>query len=94
MEDKYWLLRQHLSSRKRLFNDTRTLTSYLCFKTWEALMELMLKSFKPPLRSPNQEAAAIMRIAAPKGHGSTCTNQPISMPVTLPPPVALRAPPH
>ena len=50
MDDKYQLLRKKLPSRKRLFNDIRTLTSYLCFETWEALMDFMLQSFEsaPP----------------------------------------------
>jgi hypothetical protein len=47
MDDKYQLLRQKLPSRKRLFNDIRTLTSYLCLDSWEALMDFMLKSFDP-----------------------------------------------
>lgn len=47
MDGKYRLLRKKLPSRKRLFNDIRTLTSYLCFETWEALMDFMLKSFEP-----------------------------------------------
>jgi len=37
-----------LPSRKRLFNEIRTLTSYLCFETWENLTDFMLKSFEPP----------------------------------------------
>ena len=32
MDDKYQLLRKKLPSRKRLFNDIRTLASYLCFE--------------------------------------------------------------
>lgn len=50
MDGKYQLLRQKLPSRKRLFNDIRTLTSYLCFDHWEALMSFMLQSFElaPP----------------------------------------------
>ena len=47
MDDKYQLLRQKLPSRQRLFNDIRTLTSYLCFQSWDALMDFMLNSFKP-----------------------------------------------
>ena len=47
MDDKYRLLRQKLPSRQRLFNDIRTLTSYLCFDSWEALMDFMLISFDP-----------------------------------------------
>jgi hypothetical protein len=52
MDDKYQLLRQKLPSRKRLFSDIRTLTSYLCFASWDALMEFMLASFDPPTREP------------------------------------------
>jgi len=51
MDDKYQLLRKKLPSRKRLFNDIRTLTSYLCFQSWDALMDFMLDSFT---RSPAQ----------------------------------------
>jgi len=51
MGDKYQLLRKKLPSRKRLFNDIRTLTSYLCFQSREALMDFMLDSFT---RSPTQ----------------------------------------
>ena len=52
MDDKYQLLRQKLPSRQRLFNDIRTLTSYLCFETWEALMDFMLQSFEPAPPKP------------------------------------------
>jgi hypothetical protein len=52
MDDKYQLLRKKLPSRKRLFNDIRTLTSYLCFETWEALMDFMLQSFDPTPPKP------------------------------------------
>lgn len=47
MDDHYRLLRQKLPSRQRLFSDIRTLTSYLCFESWETLMTFMLQSFKP-----------------------------------------------
>ena len=51
MDAKYQLLRQKLPSRQRLFNDIRTLTSYLCFESWDALMQFMLQSFEPvPLK--------------------------------------------
>jgi hypothetical protein len=52
MDGKYQLLRKKLPSRKRLFNDIRTLTSYLCFETWEALMDFMLQSFEPAPPKP------------------------------------------
>ena len=47
-DGKFQLLRQKLPSRKRLFNDLKTLTSYLCFDSWDALMDFMLESFKKP----------------------------------------------
>jgi hypothetical protein len=47
MDDHYQLLRQKLPSRQRLFSDIRTLTSYLCFESWGALMTFMLRSFEP-----------------------------------------------
>lgn len=52
MDAQYQLLRKKLPSRKRLFNDIRTLTSYLCFDTWEALMDFMLRSFEPAPPKP------------------------------------------
>jgi len=53
MDDKHQLLlRKQLPSRQRLFNDLRTLTSYLCFQSWEALMDFMLDSFKPSPAQP------------------------------------------
>lgn len=46
MDDQYQLLRRKLPSRQRLFGDIRTLTGYLCFDNWEALMTFMLHSFE------------------------------------------------
>ena len=47
MDAPYPLLRRKLPSRQRLFSDIRTLTSYLCFESWGALMTFMLHSFEP-----------------------------------------------
>ena len=52
MDDSYRLLRQKLPSRQRLFNDIRTLTTYLCFDSWTALTAFMLNSFEPPPPQP------------------------------------------
>jgi hypothetical protein len=52
MDDQYQLLRQKLPSRQRLFSDIRTLTSYLCFESWGALMTFMLQSFEPAPPQP------------------------------------------
>ena len=50
MDDTFCLLRHKLPSRKRLFNDIRALTTYLCFDSWEALLDFMLRgwSSSPP----------------------------------------------
>lgn len=42
MDHKFGLLRQKLPSRKRLFDDMKALTTYLCFDNWEALLDFML----------------------------------------------------
>ena len=52
MDDQYPLLRRKLPSRQRLFSDIRTLTSYRCFESWEALMTFMLQSFEPAPSQP------------------------------------------
>lgn len=52
MDNQYLLLRRKLPSRKRLFSDIRTLTSYLCFESWDALMKFMLQSFEPAPPQP------------------------------------------
>jgi hypothetical protein len=54
MDDAYRVLRQKLPSRRRLFNDIRALTGYLCFESWTQLMAFMLDSFNPdiPKRAP------------------------------------------
>jgi hypothetical protein len=57
MDGQYQLLRRKLPSRRRLFGDIRTLTSYLCFESWEALMTFMLhtqrqKKFNRVWRAP------------------------------------------
>ena len=51
-DDKFQLLRQKLPSRRRLFDDIKTLTSYLCFDSWEALIDFMLESFNRPPPEP------------------------------------------
>ena len=47
MDHQYQRLRRKLPSRQRLFSDIRTLTSYLCFESWDALMTFILQSFEP-----------------------------------------------
>lgn len=52
MDDKFCLLRQKLPSRWRLFDDMKALTTYLCFDSWEHLLDFMLEgwSYKPESR--------------------------------------------
>ena len=53
MDDKFCLLRQKLPSRRRLFDDMKALTTYLCFDSWEHLLDFMLEgwSYTPKSRS-------------------------------------------
>ncbi len=52
MDDKFCLLRQKLPSRRRLFDDMKALTTYLCFDSWEHLLDFMLEgwSYTPDTR--------------------------------------------
>jgi len=52
MDDRFCLLRQKLPSRKRLFDDMKALTTYLCFDSWERLLDFMLEgwSYTPESR--------------------------------------------
>jgi hypothetical protein len=45
MDSRYRRLRQFLP-RKRLFNDLRALTCYLCFDSWDTLMAFMIKGLE------------------------------------------------
>jgi len=48
MNKKYKLLRIALGARKRFFNDIRTLLIYLPFKSFDNLLDFMIKGFKKP----------------------------------------------
>jgi hypothetical protein len=45
MDDTFCLLRQILPSRIRLFDDMKALTTYLCFDSWEHLLDFMLEGW-------------------------------------------------
>jgi hypothetical protein len=45
----YRLLRQKLVNRKTFFDYVRALTRYLCFDSWQHLMEFMLTALEIPL---------------------------------------------
>lgn len=46
MDKKYRLLRKRLPSRKTFFDDIRALTRYICFESWEHLLDFMLKGLE------------------------------------------------
>ena len=45
----YQLLRQTLSSRQMFFDDIRALTRYICFESWQQMLEFMLKGLEIPI---------------------------------------------
>jgi hypothetical protein len=42
IDNRYQRLRAHLGARRTFFNDIRTLTRYLCFDSWDHLLNFML----------------------------------------------------
>jgi hypothetical protein len=51
MDGKYRLLRKKLSARKTFFNDIRSLTRYICFNSWDHLMNFMIEGLELTLDS-------------------------------------------
>ena len=49
LDQCYRLLREELPSRKTFFNDLRALTRYVCFDSWQHLMEFMLEGMNIPI---------------------------------------------
>jgi hypothetical protein len=45
----YQLLRSELPSRKTFFDDIRALTRYLCFESWQQMLEFMLQGLEIPI---------------------------------------------
>jgi hypothetical protein len=46
VDSQYRRLRQHLAARQTFFNDVQTLTRYLCFQSWNHLLEFMTKQLE------------------------------------------------
>lgn len=42
IDQRYQRLREHLGARQTFFNDIRTLTRYLCFDSWDHLLNFMI----------------------------------------------------
>jgi hypothetical protein len=46
MDSKYQQIRQELPSRKTFFDDIRALTRYICFDSWEAMLNFMAEGLE------------------------------------------------
>lgn len=46
LDRKYALLRETIGPRKTFFDDIRTLTRYLCFDSWQHLLDFMIKQLE------------------------------------------------
>jgi hypothetical protein len=46
MDNKYKMLRRELPSRKTFFDDIRALTRYICFDSWDSLMNFMIRGLE------------------------------------------------
>ena len=51
MDGKYRLLRKKLSARQTFFNDIRSLSKYICFDSWDHLMNFMIEGLELNLDS-------------------------------------------
>ena len=47
-DEQYRHLRERLPSRQRFFNDLRTLSCYLRFPSWEAMLAFMIEALDQP----------------------------------------------
>lgn len=47
-DGQYRLLRERLSARQRFFNDLRTLSCYLRFESWDAMLAFMIQALDQP----------------------------------------------
>ncbi len=46
IDEKYRLIRATLPTRKMFFDDVRALTRYICFGSWDNMMDFMLKGLE------------------------------------------------
>ncbi|MCP4542677.1 MAG: ISNCY family transposase [Chloroflexi bacterium] len=46
VDEKYLLLRKTLSARQTFFNDIRALLRYICFESWEHLLDFMIEGLE------------------------------------------------
>lgn len=45
-DNKYTMIRKELPSRKTFFDDIRALTRYICFESWDSLMNFMIRGLE------------------------------------------------
>lgn len=45
-DEHYQMIRRQLGARRTFFEDLRSLTRYICFESWSALMDFMMKGLK------------------------------------------------
>jgi hypothetical protein len=45
-DEKYKLIRDNLPRRKTFFNDIRALTRYLYFRSWDEMLDFMLRGLE------------------------------------------------
>jgi hypothetical protein len=50
-DERYQLVREELGSRETFFNDIRALTRYICFDSWNPLLETMREGLEIPIPS-------------------------------------------
>ena len=56
-DESYRLIRVTLPTRKTFFDDIRALTRYMCFPSWEAMMDFMMRGLEiGPYAPPPQDA--------------------------------------
>ena len=53
-DGQYQQLRERLSARQRFFNDLRTLSCYLHFESWDAILAFMIQALDQPF-SPHAQ---------------------------------------
>ena len=51
MEDRYRLIREKISARKTFFEHIRALTCYICFNSWDHMLDFMMDGLKLKLES-------------------------------------------
>lgn len=46
IDEKYRMIRNKLPTRKTFFDDIRALTRYICFDSWNEMLDFMMKGLE------------------------------------------------